>query len=80
MDYEYRSVHLVRDGGEQKKAEYVDKNAMAEVPTLVLEDGSTVLTQSVAIMEYLDEKYPELEPLLPKDLNKRAKVRPCDNR
>lgn len=73
LDYEYRAVNLIKDGGEQKKEEYVkSKNPMGQVPTYV--DGDMVLTQSVAIMEYLEEKYPEVS-LMPKDLAGRAKVR-----
>lgn len=69
---EHISVHLVKDGGEQLKPDYVALNPAKLVPTLV--DGQVSLNQSVAIMEYLDEKYPEL-PLLPKDPVTRAKVR-----
>ena len=44
VEYEYRAVNLIKDGGEQKKEEYVKKrNPMGEVPTSV--DGDTVLTQ-----------------------------------
>ena len=44
------------------------------VPTLITENGALKLTQSLAILEYLEERYPE-KPLLPKDLQKRATVR-----
>ena len=60
---ERKSVHLRK--GEQRGAEYKAVNAQGLVPSLVLDDGTT-LTQSLAIMEYLDEKYPE-PPLLPRD-------------
>ena len=44
VEYEYRAVNLIKEGGEQKKAEYVkNKNPMGEVPTFV--DGDMVLTQ-----------------------------------
>ena len=44
VDYEYRAVNLIKDGGEQKREEYVrNQNPMGEVPTFV--DGDTVLTQ-----------------------------------
>ena len=66
------SVHLVKDGGEQLKPEYVALNPSKLVPTLV--DGDVELNQSVAIMEYLDEKFPD-SPLLPNDLVLKAKVR-----
>ncbi|WP_341501490.1 maleylacetoacetate isomerase [Gallaecimonas sp. GXIMD4217] len=65
-------VHLVRDGGEQHKAEYAALNPAELVPTLV--DGDLVINQSLAIIEYLDERYPEL-PLLPRDPAERAQVR-----
>ncbi|MEZ4400286.1 MAG: maleylacetoacetate isomerase [Kofleriaceae bacterium] len=67
LAYEYRAVHLIADGGHQHAADYTAKNPMAQVPTLeVLEDaGHTVtLTQSLAIIEYLDERWPH-HPLLP---------------
>jgi maleylacetoacetate isomerase len=70
--YEQKSVHLVRDGGEQNKPEYLAINPQGLVPTLVDED--IVLTQSMAIMEYLDERYPE-PSLLPVETVARARVR-----
>lgn len=63
-------IHLVKDGGEQHSESYIDINAMAQVPTLVTEDG-LVLTQSVAIMSYLEERYPEPR-MLPEDLQMRT--------
>ena len=48
IEYEYRAVNLIKDGGEQKKEEYVkNKNPMGEVPTFV--DGDTVLTQVLSL-------------------------------
>jgi maleylacetoacetate isomerase len=64
-------VHLVR--GEQKAEAYRVLNPQGRVPTLVLDDG-TVLTQSPAIIEYLEEVFPK-PPLLPGDPVARAKVR-----
>lgn len=64
-------VHLVR--GEQKTEAYRALNPQGRVPTLVLDDG-TVLTQSPAIIEYLEEIFPN-PPLLPTDPVARAKVR-----
>lgn len=69
---ELRFVHLRRDGGEQHKAEYKAINPQALIPTLV-HDGRTI-TQSLAIIEYLDEIVPE-PPFLPKDPWARARVR-----
>ncbi len=64
-------VHLVR--GEQKAEAYRTLNPQGRVPTLVLDDG-TVLTQSPAIIEYLEEAFPN-PPLLPSGLVARAKAR-----
>lgn len=59
--------------GEQSAPDYLSINPQGLVPALVLKDG-TVLTQSVPIIEYLDEVYPA-PPLLPRDALRRAKVR-----
>jgi maleylacetoacetate isomerase len=67
-----REVHLVKDGGEQHGAAYKAINPQALVPSLVV-DGMT-LTQSLAIIEFLDERYPA-PSLLPKDPVHRAVVR-----
>ena len=58
--------------GDQRSADYAGLNPSKGVPTLVLEDG-TVLTQSLAIMDYLDATHPE-PPLLPGDAVQRAHV------
>jgi len=60
------------DRGDQFKPEYRQENAQAVLPTLY--DGDAKLFQSVAILEYLEEKYPN-PPILPKDLLARAWVR-----
>lgn len=74
LDYETRPVHLVRDGGEQHAPDYRALNPQEMVPCLL--DGDRVITQSLAIMEYLDEMHPELEAaLLPVDARGRARVR-----
>ena len=70
LDYEYVPVHLVKD--EQFKESYAAVSASRLVPTLL--DGDRVLTQSLAIIEYLDEIHPE-PPLLPRDALGRARVR-----
>ena len=59
--------------GDQFAADYRAVNAEAVVPTLIDGEGAP-LVQSLAIIEYLDEKYPE-PPLLPKDLRARAHAR-----
>jgi maleylpyruvate isomerase len=72
LPYEYVPVHLLRDGGEQLKPEYRRLNPDAIVPTLV--DGDDVFTQSLAIIEWLDETHRE-PPLLPAAPRDRAYVR-----
>jgi maleylacetoacetate isomerase len=71
--YETSSVHLVKDGGHNKRPEFRAVNPQMRVPVLVTPNGN-VLTQSLAIIEYLDETHPE-PALLPKDPIARAKVR-----
>jgi len=72
LDYTAVPVHLVRNGGEQHLAEYVERNPLHLVP--LLQDGELNLPQSLAIIEYLDEAYPAT-PLLPKVASERARVR-----
>ena len=69
---DYRYVHLVKDGGQQHKPGYLAVNPQGMVPALV--DNGHVLTQSLAIIEYLEETHPQ-PPLLPKDALGRARVR-----
>src|SRR6478736_5880692 len=71
IDAEQAFVHLVR--GEQKTEAYRALNPQGRVPVLVLDDG-TALTQSPAIIEYLEEVFPD-PPLLPAEPVARAKVR-----
>ena len=71
LAYEYRSVHLVRDGGEQHKQAYLKYNPMGQVPCLV--HGEKVITQSLAILQYLDEVFPN-PALFPADPFCKAKV------
>jgi maleylacetoacetate isomerase len=73
LTYESVSIHLVKDGGQQHTAEYKALNPQGLVPAL--DTGEAVLAQSLAIMEYLDEAYPERHPLLPKQPLERAQVR-----
>lgn len=71
MTYHYVSYALRK--GETRTAQYLAMNPQGLVPTLGLEDG-TVLTQSLAIIEWLEEIRPE-PPLLPVDAVDRARVR-----
>lgn len=65
-------VHLVRGGGEQHGEAYRKLNPQGRVPLLV--DGDVTLSQSLAIIEYLDEVHP-VRALLPRDAAGRARVR-----
>ena len=71
LAYEPRFVHLAK--GEHRKPEFTEVNAQALLPTLELDDG-TRLNQSLAIIEYLEEKHPQ-PPVLPKDGLGKARVR-----
>lgn len=71
--YEIVPVHLARDGGEHLKPAYRAINPTSTIPALRLDTGE-VLTQSMAIIEYLDEVHPA-PPLLPADPLGRARVR-----
>jgi maleylacetoacetate isomerase len=70
---EIQSVSLVNDGGEQLKPAYLAINPQGRVPALALDDRR-ILIQSPAILEYLEERYPQ-PALLPADLEARAHVR-----
>ena len=69
LDYEIAPVHMLKDGGEQRQAEYLAVNPQGLIPTL--EDGDLKLGQSLAIMDYLEAKHPE-PPLYPQTLAERA--------
>jgi maleylacetoacetate isomerase len=71
--YERHEVHLVRDGGEHMTPAYRAINPQARVPALELDDG-TILIQSPAILEWIEETHSE-PPLLPADPILRARVR-----
>ena len=73
LPYDMVPIHLTKDGGIQNSAEYHALNPQKLVPSLVLDRGD-VLTQSLAIIEYLDETHPEPR-LLPTDAIARARVR-----
>ncbi len=69
---EHISVHLARGGGEQFLPDYQTVNPHALVPSL--RDGDVTLSQSLAIIEYLNETHPE-PPLVPGDAKSRARIR-----
>ena len=70
LDYTSVPVHLVK--GEQRRADYLAVNPAGQVPALV--EAGQVLTQSLAIVEYLDEAHPS-PPLLPGSALDRARIR-----
>jgi len=70
--YEAIPIHLLRGGGEQHSPEFTACNPARLLP--VLQDAAQTLTQSLAIMEYLEETYPQ-PALLPPQALARAQVR-----
>ncbi|MBU9212365.1 maleylacetoacetate isomerase [Burkholderia multivorans] len=72
LPYEYVPIHLNRNGGEQFATEFSELNPQQLVP--LLQDGGVLIAQSMAILEYLEERYPDA-PLLPGDILARAQVR-----
>ncbi len=73
LAYQSIPVHLIKDGGHNKRPEFRAINPQMRVPALVTDDGN-VLIQSLAIIEYLDETHPE-PPLLAREPIARAKIR-----
>lgn len=63
--YEKKEIHLINNGGDQHTPQYHQINPQALVPSLDVGEGQ-ILHQSLAIIEYLEECYPQV-PLLPKD-------------
>jgi len=70
LDHELDPINLFT--GEHKQAEFATHNPEGLIPTL--DTGAAVLSQSMAILEYLEESYPQ-PPLLPKNKVLRAQVR-----
>ena len=71
IEFDYEPINLLK--GEQRSPSFLKRNPQGLVPALTTEEGS-ILTQSMAIIEYLEERYPET-PLLPADAEGRAKAR-----
>ncbi len=69
----FEQTSYVLRKGEQRAPAYLKMNPQGLVPALELDDG-TVLTQSIAILEWLEETHPQ-NPMLPKDPLERARVR-----
>ena len=72
LAYEAIPVHLLKSGGEHRKPAYLAVNPAALIPAL--DDEGATLTQSLAIIEYLEETHPAAA-LLPADAGGRARVR-----
>ena len=76
LSFDYIAVHLLQGGGQQHLPAFAAINPQQQVPALQVEDGdeTVVLVQSMAIIEYLNERFPE-PPLLPSKPRERAHVR-----
>jgi len=72
LEYKMQEVHLLREGGEQFSDDYRTINPQCLVPSYTEDD--TTITQSLAILEYIEEQHPE-PALLPKTPQARARVR-----
>ncbi|MFC4930944.1 maleylacetoacetate isomerase [Massilia sp. GCM10023247] len=72
LAYDAVPVHLLKDGGQQRQEDYRKINPSGLVPAF--QDDRITLTQSAAIIEYLDERFPAV-PLMPQDVAGRARVR-----
>lgn len=69
-----RFVHLLKDGGAQHGSDYKKINPLGLVPSLV--DHGQTISQSLAILEYLEEQVPE-PPLLPREASARERFGIC---
>lgn len=72
IEYQQTSIHLVKDGGEQHSEAFKELNPSELVPVLV--DGGVRLNQSLAIIDYLDEHYPDVL-MVPKESDTRYLVK-----
>lgn len=72
IEFEYRAVHLLNNGGEQRSVEYQKLNPSQQVPTLV--HNGRAIGQSMAILEYLDQVRPDVAQLFPDEAYERALV------
>jgi maleylacetoacetate isomerase len=70
IPYEYKAINILK--GEQFTEEFTKLNPLQLVP--VLEIDGIKLVDSIAILQYLEEKFPDRRPLLPKDLVERAHI------
>jgi maleylacetoacetate isomerase len=72
LQYERHAIHLLKEGGQQFSDAYKQINPLSLVPSL--QDENFVVSESLAIIEYINEKYPT-PPLLPENIKNRALVR-----
>jgi len=72
IQYDYEAIHLLKEGGQQFSPPYSSKNPGQKVPAI--EWDETTLAESVSIIEFLDEKYPD-NPLFPAELLPKARMR-----
>lgn len=70
IEFEYRAIHLIKEGGDQNQKAYRDLNPKGEVPLLVWEGQK--IAQSMAILDFLEHKQPN-PSLIPHDAYRRAK-------
>jgi maleylacetoacetate isomerase len=73
LAYETVPVHLLHEGGQQHAPSFSRLNPQQLVPVLM--HGRRAVRQSLSILEYLDEAWPQTEPLLPGTARERARVR-----
>lgn len=73
LSYTYTPVHLLQNGGEQYSDAYKSLNPLSGVPTLL--HGDKAISQSFAIIEYLEDAFPNTPKIFPQDAFLRAKVR-----
>jgi maleylacetoacetate isomerase len=69
IPFEYRSVHLLKGGGEQFQGEFQQLNPKGEVPVFV--HGDKILTQSYVILQYIDQEWSESSPFWPEEKKDR---------
>lgn len=74
LAYKQEEVHLVKDGGKQHLPNYKEINPQALVPSFIDQDLDFPLTQSLTIIEYLDEKYPS-PTLYPKKITEKYRAK-----
>ncbi len=73
LDCEYKAIHLVKDGGQHHQIDYKSLNPQSLVPALELDDGQ-ILTQSLSIIDYLEEIYPR-NSVYPNNIIKKAQAK-----